>query len=101
MHARAKVGLRPVCGHPGIRKHKEKENEMYLPKKLIAAMGGLALTASLGMAQSKQSADHMFVAKAANGGMAEVEMGQLAVQHASHAKVKGIRPKDGRRSFEG
>jgi len=61
---------------------------MYLAKKLIAAMGGLALAASLGMTQSKQSADHMFVTKASNGGMAEVEMGQLAVQHASDRKER-------------
>jgi putative membrane protein len=34
------------------------------------------------------SADHHFVMEAAEGGMAEVELGQLAVDKASNAKVK-------------
>lgn len=66
---------------------------MKMPQKVLAGIATVALTATLSLAQSKQSAnrlgaDNQFITKAAEGGMAEVEMGQLATQHASNGKVK-------------
>ena len=59
----------------------------------IAGAALFALLAVTGFAQSKQSAnrlaaDNDFVMKAAQGGMAEVELGNLAVKQASSSKVK-------------
>jgi putative membrane protein len=57
-------------------------------------MGIAALAAGIGVVQAQQSADRIksadsaFVTKAAEGGMAEVQMGQLATQRASNSKVK-------------
>lgn len=66
---------------------------MSMPQHVLAGLAAIALAMGIGMAQSKQTAnrvaaDNTFVNKAAMGGMAEVEMGQLAAQHASDAKVK-------------
>ena len=51
------------------------------------------LVAGTGLCQSNQSANRMttdnsFFTKAAQGGMAEVELGKLAVSHASNDQVK-------------
>jgi putative membrane protein len=52
-----------------------------------------ALIAASAVAQQNQSADRMatdsdFLAKAAQGGMAEVELGKLALAHGSSARIK-------------
>lgn len=47
-----------------------------------------AETKSKPAAAKKADPDKMFVAKAAQGGLAEVEMGKLAVEKASHPDVK-------------
>jgi putative membrane protein len=39
-------------------------------------------------AENSQSADHQFIKQAAEGGMAEVELGQLASEKASNSEVK-------------
>lgn len=67
---------------------------MKISQKLVTSLAAATLLAGMAAAQStKQSAnrlasDNNFVTKAAQGGMAEVELGQLAVSHASNAKVK-------------
>ncbi len=67
---------------------------MNLPQKFLAGAAAAALAAGMAAAQSQSksanrlAADNTFVTKAAEGGMAEVEMGQLAVQHASNNMVK-------------
>jgi len=65
---------------------------MNMPQKFVMGLAAAALAAGLAAAQSKTAnrlaADNMFVMTAAEGGMAEVQMGQLAAQHASDAMVK-------------
>jgi putative membrane protein len=62
--------------------------------KLLAGTAASVLLAGLVAAQTTQNAqrmvrgDNQFLAAAAQGGMAEVQMGQLAVQHASNDAVK-------------
>jgi putative membrane protein len=54
----------------------------------LAALGIGALALALpSMAQSAAMGDSMFVTKAAQGGMAEVKMGQLAIQKSKNATV--------------
>ena len=63
-----------------------------MSQKILATLAGLALAAGIGVAQkstaNRLAADHQFIMKAAQGGMAEVELGRLAKQHASNDKVK-------------
>jgi putative membrane protein len=63
-----------------------------MPHKFLALAAGLTLAAGIGVAQkseaSRVAADNTFITKAAQGNMAEVEMGRLATQHATDAKVK-------------
>ena len=59
----------------------------------MSIFGVAALAAGVLAAQSNNSADRMapdrgFITAAAQGGKAEVEMGHLAVQHASDPAVK-------------
>lgn len=67
---------------------------MSTPHKVLTGLAAFALVTGVGMAQSKKQsanrlgADSTFVTKAAMGNMAEVQMGQLAVQHASNPQVK-------------
>lgn len=65
---------------------------MNMPQKILAGFAAATLAAGMAAAQSKSAnrlaADNTFTTKAAEGGMAEVQMGQLAVQHASNQQVK-------------
>lgn len=62
----------------------------------VSTLGALALAATLtaqnannqNMANRLSSTDNTFATKAAQGGMAEVQLGQLAQQHASNQAVK-------------
>jgi len=67
---------------------------MNMPQRALAGLAVTILFAGISMAQkesaSRLAADNRFITKAAEGGMAEVEMGQLAVQHASSEKVKAF-----------
>jgi putative membrane protein len=61
--------------------------------KILGGLGTAALLAGVAPAQRPRSADRLasgnqFITEAAQGGAAEVEMGRLAVQHASNARVK-------------
>ncbi len=46
-------------------------------------------------AQQPGSADMAFAQKAAQGGMAKVQLGQLAVQNGASDQVKAVRPENG------
>src|SRR5690349_20205624 len=63
-----------------------------MPHKFLALAAGLTLAAGIGVAPkseaSRVATDNTFIMKAAQGNMAEVEMGRLATQHATDAKVK-------------
>src|SRR5579863_4891970 len=70
---------------------------MNLQRTMLAgcAIGALSVgmalaqrTATQSSANRMRTADSSFMTKAAQGGMAEVEMGRLAEQHASNEKVK-------------
>lgn len=67
---------------------------MKISQKVVTSLAAATLLAGVAAAQStnqsanRLAADNNFVTKAAQGGMAEVELGQLAVSHASNAKVK-------------
>src|SRR5436309_2399671 len=63
---------------------------MNIPQKFLSGVAAAILAAGMATAQtnSNSAADSQFVTKAAQGGMAEVELGQLAVQRASNDKVK-------------
>jgi len=63
-----------------------------MPHKFLAVGAGLILAAGIGVAQkteaNRATGDNNFITKAAQGNMAEVEMGRLATQHATDAKVR-------------
>ncbi|HLK51086.1 MAG TPA: DUF4142 domain-containing protein [Bryobacteraceae bacterium] len=63
-----------------------------MPYKFLAVVAGVTLAAGMGLAQkssaNRLASDNTFITKAAQGGMAEVELGRLASQHASNDKVK-------------
>jgi putative membrane protein len=65
---------------------------MNTPEKLLAGLALVTFLAGNAPAQkshaNRLAADNSFVTKAAQGGMAEVKMGQLAVERASNPKVK-------------
>jgi putative membrane protein len=67
---------------------------MEMRRKILAGLGMATLIVGIAAAQSRQSAHRMmrpdsgFMTKAAQGGIAEVEMGRLALQHGSNEKVK-------------
>ena len=67
---------------------------MEMRRKILTGLGMTTLIVGIAAAQSRQSAYRMmapdsgFMTKAAQGGIAEVEMGRLALQHASNEKVK-------------
>ena len=67
---------------------------MKISQKLVTSMAAATLLAGIAASQStnhsanRLAADNKFVTKAAQDGLAEVELGQLAVSHASNAKVK-------------
>ena len=52
-------------------------------------------------ANTKSSGDENFAKKAAEGGMAEVKLGQLAETEGCQSRGKEFRTSDGARSFEG
>ena len=63
--------------------------------KLLVGLSACALAATIATAQTSRSqsanrmtADNTFITKAAEGGMAEVELGKLATSHASNDRVK-------------
>jgi putative membrane protein len=56
--------------------------------RVIIALAAGALSPFAAPAQTAPAADSGFMVEAAQGGMAEVEMGRIAVQNASDAKVK-------------
>jgi putative membrane protein len=66
---------------------------MSIRQNFLAGLAAVALVAGSAAAQSNQSANRMngsdaFMTKAAQGGMAEVEMGRVAVQNANNPQVK-------------
>ena len=66
---------------------------MNIARSILAGVSILTLVAGVAMAQYKNSANRMtgdnsFITKALEGGMVEIEMGQLALTHASDSKVK-------------
>ena len=65
---------------------------MNTPEKLLAGLALVAFMAGNAAAQkshaNRLATDNRFVTKAAQGGMAQVKMGQLAVERASNPKVK-------------
>ena len=65
---------------------------MYISQKILPVLTAACLLTGISMAQkpnaSRLAADNRFITKAAQDGMAEVEMGQMAVQHASNDRVK-------------
>jgi len=65
---------------------------MNLQRTLLAGIAIGALSVGTAMAQSNANrlrrSDTEFMTKAAEGGMAEVEMGRIAEQHAANQKVK-------------
>src|SRR5213595_641025 len=61
---------------------------MNIPQKFLSGVAAAMLAAGMAAAQTPSAADKQFVTKAAQGGMAEVELGQLAQQRASSDKVK-------------
>ena len=67
---------------------------MNIPNAILAGLASFTLIAGAGYAQkepktaSRLAADNRFLVNAAQGGMAEVEMGQLAEQHGSSDQVK-------------
>jgi putative membrane protein len=66
---------------------------MQMRQNMLAGLAAVALITGCAHAQSSQSANRTatadrFMTSAAEGGMAEVEMGRIAVQNASDEKVK-------------
>lgn len=67
---------------------------MKISQKLVTTFGAVTLLAGMAAAQStnhsanRLAADNKFVIKAAQFGLAEVDLSQLAASHASNAKVK-------------
>jgi putative membrane protein len=79
--------------HTFIRRHQLLALSVAFGVALLAPMEhALAQAAAsvAGGARSLDSADHKFVEDAAQGGMAEVALGQLAQQRGSHAQVKAF-----------
>ena len=61
-------------------------NDIY--QRAVFMTGAALLVMSGGLALAQNSGDTRFAKEAAAGGMAEVQMGQLAVQKASNERVK-------------
>ena len=62
-------------------------------KKLIVSLGSVLLIlsfASHGICRDKSEADQQFVNEAAQGGMLEVELGQLALKNGASGEVKNF-----------
>jgi putative membrane protein len=57
---------------------------------LAVAVLGVVFTAVAQQSANRMTADSSFAAKAAQGGMAEVKLGQLAEQHAENPDVKAF-----------
>jgi len=67
---------------------------MKISQKIATSLAAATVLAGMAAAQSthqnanRLAADNNFVMKAAQGGLAEVSLGQLAVSHASNDKVR-------------
>ena len=66
---------------------------MHIADKMLVGISALTLMVGTSAAQSQTAyrtttPDNKFITEAAQGGMAEVQLGHLAVQHASNDKVK-------------
>lgn len=65
---------------------------MRMTTKLLAGLSACALTLAMGNAQTqsanRMTADNGFITKAAEGGLAEIELGKMAVTHGSNDHVK-------------
>src|SRR5579872_7439732 len=85
-----RVAAQDVCAR---HRKSQQEEIMNVPKQILAGLATATLLAGVALAQKPENAnrlasDNRFITNAAQGGMAEVEMGQLAVQHASNPKVE-------------
>jgi putative membrane protein len=77
----------------GRRDCRDGGDRMNVPKSILAGMAAVTLITGAAFAQKPSNAnrlasDNKFLVNAAQGGMAEVEMGRLAEQHASSDQVK-------------
>jgi len=75
------------------RLYGKEDIAMTIRQNFLAGLAAVTLVAGSAAAQSDQSANRMnandtFMTRAAQGGMAEVELGRLAVKNASNDEVK-------------
>jgi putative membrane protein len=86
---------KPATHRKAHLEYSRQEGYIPMPKRtILAGIAGAALMAGLAAAQSSGSANRLagpdlnFVNNAAAGGLAEVELGQLAQQKATNDQVK-------------